>query len=244
MVLSKTPNTVDFSTLEMTCAYLSEQKARMRYKYIKGADAALSTALTQRGWRRFGEYYSRPQCAGCEACLSLRIDAENFEFTKNARRVFRKNLSTRIYIRPPSLTPQHLDLYNRYHIHMREKRGWKHYQLSMQSYYELYVAGHGAFGQEILYFVDQQLVGVDLVDMLEDGLSSIYFFYDPDFAHLSLGKYSLYQQIFLAQKHHLRWVYLGYYVKECPSLRYKSEYKPHQILQGLPQLDQEPLWLP
>ncbi|MBN2965281.1 arginyltransferase [Sulfurospirillum sp. T05] len=235
-------STVDFSTLETTCAYLPNQNTRMQYKFIKGANAALSSALTQRGWRRFGEYYSRPQCAGCEACLSLRIDAQKFEFSKNAKRVFRKNASTRIYIRPPSVTAQHLDLYNRYHALMKEKRGWKHYHLSAQSYYELYVAGHGTFGHEILYFVDQKLVGVDLVDILEDGLSSIYFFYDPDFAHLSLGRYSLYQQILLCQRHHLRWVYLGYYVKECQSLRYKGEYTPYQILQGLPSLNQEPFW--
>lgn len=241
-MVAKASRIIDFSTLEMQCAYLPHERARMQYKFIQDSHQALASSLTRRGWRRFGEYYSRPQCANCNACLSLRIDAKAFVFTKNARRVFHKNVATKMFIRQPTVTPQHLDLYNRYHAHMKAKRGWKHYHLSMQSYHELYVAGHGDFGQEILYFIDNRLVGVDLVDILDDGLSSIYFFYDPDFAHLSLGRYSLYQQIRLCQQYDLPWVYLGYYVQECASLRYKGEYTPHQILQGLPSLDETPLW--
>lgn len=98
------------------------------------------------------------------------------------------------------------------------------------------------FGQEVLYFRDDKLVGVDLIDFLADGISSIYFFYDPEYAHLSLGRFSIYQQILIAQMHKLPYVYLGYYVKECDSLKYKADYKPFEILQGNPSLNEFPLW--
>jgi len=75
---------------------------------------------------------------------------------------------------------------------------------------------------------------VDLIDILEDGISSIYFYYDPDFAKYSLGKLSLYNQIKYAQNAKKKWIYLGYYVKECPSLSYKAQYKPYLTLEGRP----------
>lgn len=98
------------------------------------------------------------------------------------------------------------------------------------------------FGKEVLYFVENKLVGVDLIDIMGDGISSIYFFYDPDFSHLSLGRFSLYQQILIAQNYKLPWIYLGYYVKDCPSLNYKANYKPFEIMQNEPSLDDTPIW--
>ena len=234
---------VEFSTLESKCAYLSDKRMRMEYKFIEKCPELLSLDLIQRGWRRFGEYYSRPNCVGCNDCLSLRIDAKNYRFSKSAKRTIRKNQQTRFLIQEPSLTIQHLQLYEKYHKHMEEKKGWKHYSLTPNSYHELYVSGAMQFGKEILYFVDDKLVGVDLVDFLANGISSIYFFYDPDYAHLSLGRFSMYQQIYLAQTNKLPWVYLGYYVQKCPSLSYKADYEPYEILKGDPSLNESPVWV-
>ena len=234
---------VEFSTLETKCAYLKNRRMRMEYKFIQQCPEKLNQQLVQRGWRRFGEYYSRPKCNGCNDCLSLRIDALNYHFSKSAKRVIRKNRHTKSIIQKPTVTMQHLNLYEKYHRHMEAKKGWKHYPINPNSYYELYVSGSMNFGKEILYFVDNRLVGVDLVDFLPDGLSSIYFFYDPKYAHLSLGRFSMYQQIHIAQENKLPWVYLGYYVEKCPSLSYKADYEPYEILQGDPTLEESPIWL-
>jgi arginine-tRNA-protein transferase len=233
---------VEFSTLEAKCAYLKDKRMRMEYKFIENCPELLSQKLVQRGWRRFGEYYSRPNCVDCTECLSLRIDATNYRFSKSAKRTIRKNQKTKFLIQKPTLTVQHLNLYEKYHKYMEEKKGWKHYSLSPNSYHELYVSGAMHFGKEILYFVDDKLVGVDLVDFFSDGLSSIYFFYDPDYSHLSLGRFSLYQQIYIAQTNKLPWVYLGYYVENCPSLSYKSDYKPYEIMKNIPSLEELPSW--
>ncbi len=234
---------IEFSTLEAKCAYLKDKRMRMEYKFIENCPEILSQKLIQRGWRRFGEYYSRPNCVECNDCLSLRIDATNYRFSKSAKRTIRKNSATKFVMQQPTITIQHLNLYEKYHKHMEEKKGWKHYALSPNSYHELYVSGAMKFGKEILYFVDGKLVGVDLVDFFTDGLSSIYFFYDPDYAHLSLGRFSMYQQIYIAQTNKLPWVYLGYYVEKCPSLSYKADYKPYEILQDEPSLEDSPVWI-
>lgn len=234
---------VEFSTLPAKCAYLKDETMRMEYKFIEDCPSHLSQRLIQRGWRRFGEYYSRPNCQDCNKCLSLRIKADEYRFSKSAKRTIRKNVKTRFLIQKPTLTKSHLNLYEKYHKHMEAKKSWKHYSLSPNSYHELYVSGAMDFGQEVLYFVDEKLVGVDLIDFLDDGISSIYFFYDPDYAYLSLGRFSIYQQILIAQIHKLPYIYLGYYVKECDSLSYKADYKPYEILQGEPSLDELAIWL-
>jgi arginine-tRNA-protein transferase len=235
-------SSVDFCTLETKCAYLKDERARMRYKYILSPTSFTNDSLTHRGWRRFGEYYSIPKCNGCNKCLSLRVNALEFKFSKNAKRVLKKNLNTKIIMRPPSVTKEHLELYDLYHKERKESKNWDFYNISAQSYYELYVLGHGDFGKEVLYFVDNKLVAVDLIDFLSDGISSIYCYYDPSYAHLSLGKFSLYQQILICKVKKLPWVYLGYFVEDCPSLSYKANYKPFELLKNNPALQEEPIW--
>ncbi|EMS8442098.1 arginyltransferase, partial [Campylobacter coli] len=99
------------------------------------------------------------------------------------------------------------------------------------------------FGYELAFYVEDKLVCVDLIDWLEDGISSIYCFYDPDFSHLSLGKFSLLSEIKIAKKEKLKYIYLGYFVKKCQSLSYKADYTPNEILKGTKELfENEILW--
>lgn len=237
------PRIVEFSTLDSNCSYIAGCRTRMEYKYIENVTMELNQTLVERGWRRFGKYYSRPQCASCQACLNLRIDVRGYQFSRSAKRVFRKAEGISYIIQTPTLTKEHLELYDIYHKHMEQKRKWQYYYLKPQSYHELYVDGAQNFGKEVLYFSGKKLIGVDLIDFLDNGISSIYFYYDPSFAHLSLGKLSIYEQILLAKEYGLEWIYLGYYVKECQSLAYKGEFTPFQLLQGNPTLEEKAIWL-
>ncbi|MDR1006942.1 MAG: arginyltransferase [Campylobacteraceae bacterium] len=238
----KEPHIVEFSTLPHECSYLCDKACTMHYKYITDCSALLNSALVERGWRRFGLYFSRPNCQMCKECINLRIDVKNFQFSNSAKRIFKKNRYIKTFVCKPSLTRKHLELYEKYHKFMSVKKGWKYYEMTPKRYFELHVAGCEDFGKEVLYFYKDSMIAVDLIDITNDGISSIYFFYDPDFSKLSLGKYSIYQQILLAQSQELDWIYLGYYVKECQSLMYKAEYKPHQLLQGNPEMEESPIW--
>ena len=233
---------VDFSTLETKCSYLDGLRTRMAYKFVENASMEFNQALVERGWRRFGNYYSRPQCSNCTACLNLRIDVKNYHFSKSAHRTFKKAHAISYVVQSPTISTEHLRLYEKYHRFMEQKRGWQYYTLKPQSYHELYVSGAHTFGKEILYFYGEKLIGVDLVDFLDNGISSIYFYYDPDFEKFSLGRLSLYEQIALAKEYHLDWIYLGYYVENCQSLKYKALYKPYQILEGNPSLEENAIW--
>ncbi len=232
---------IEFSTLQSRCVYLPDQLMKMRYKYIKNSSESLNNDLVKRGWRRFGNYYSRPECGGCSACQSLRIDVAAFSPSRSQRRV-RKQKGIRIFVRKPTVSYEHLKLYEKYHRYMQRKRGWDYYSVDAESYHDLYVKGYGTFGNEIQYYYDGKLVGVDLIDYMDDGISANYFYYDPDYARLSPGTYSLLKQIEFARERGLSWIYLGYYVSDCTSLRYKVRYKPHQILLNQPKPSEAPHW--
>ncbi len=229
-VFDPTTDIIEFSTLESRCVYLPNERMKMEYKYIKNCDFELNSDLVQHGWRRFGHYYSRPACNGCTKCLSLRVDVNRIETGRSVRRLYRKNRETKIVVKRPSVSYAHLKLYEKYHRHMQRKKGWDYYPVTAESYHDLYAKGFSTYGLEVLYLRDGKLVGVDLIDMVRDGISSIYFYYDPDYAHLGLGNYSIYKQVDFAREKGLAWIYLGYYVEACESLNYKAKYRPHQIL--------------
>ena len=225
-----------------SCSYLKDHQSLTHYKLLQHCSMQESQNFIQRGYRRFGHLYFRPECPECKECQSIKIDVENYTFSKSAKRVLKKGGHLRVVIQQPTLTKEHLQLFETYHRYMHHKKGWEYHPTSAQHYYSSFVAGAEDFGYEVLYFDDEKLIGVDLIDILEDGISSIYFYYDPDYTQLSLGKLSLYYQIILAKNSNKKWIYLGYYVKDCPSLAYKASYKPYLTLQGSPGENEEAIW--
>jgi arginine-tRNA-protein transferase len=215
----------------------------MNYKYVNNPTAEFNTAVIQRGWRRFGKYYFHPICNGCNECKSLRIEVENFKPTKSQRKAEKRNKDTKIIIQKPSISQMHLDLYNKYHNFKTQKDGWKQKNITSRDYIENFVEGSGEFGKEVLYIRDNKLIGVDLIDVLEDGISSIYFFYDPDYSRLSLGTYSLLYQIELAKILNLKWIYVGYWVAGYKAFAYKKNFQPIEVLNGFPDVENEHLWM-
>jgi len=229
-------------SLNDKCSYLKDKEQTTHYKVINDCSAETCQDLIERGFRRFGKMYFRPVCEDCQECQSIKIDVENFSFSKSQKRIMKKSAHFESYIQTPNLSQSHLDLFKKYHLHMKDKKEWTYSDTTPEHYYQSFVTGHNEFGYEVLYFDEDKLIGVDLIDILEDGISSIYFYYDPDYSQYSLGKLSLYNQIRYAKRSGKKWIYLGYYVEECPSLSYKSEYKPYVTLEGRPNEYEEFNW--
>ncbi len=226
------------------CSYLENRLQSTHYKIINECSTAYCHLLITQGWRRFGTMFFRPVCPHCEACESVKIDVARYEFSKSERRTMRKNQDLRIELCEPQMTQGHLDLHEKYHKHMETKKGWEHTPTTAQHYHASFIQGHGNFGKEVRYIYEGKLIGVDIIDLLPDGISSTYFFYDPDFEKRSLGKLSLLYQIKMAKEARLDWIYLGYYVSACDSLNYKAQYQPLLTLQGRPNEDNyNPTWV-
>ncbi len=230
-------------SLNDKCSYLNNKEQTTHYKIIDNCTSNACQELIERGFRRFGKMYFRPVCPTCDECQSIKIDVENFEFSKSMRRVMKKASHIKSYIQPPTLSRDHLNLFEKYHLYMQDKKDWTYQYTTAQHYYNSFVSGHNDFGYEVLYYDENRLIAVDLIDILPEGISSIYFYYDPDYSEFSLGRLSLYNQVKFAKKSNKKWIYLGYYVEECPSLSYKSHYKPYLTLEGRPDESEEYSWI-
>ncbi len=225
------------------CSYLNNQQQTAHYKILSECSIAYCTTLIQRGWRRFGKMFFRPICCDCQECQSLKIDVNNYNFSKSEKRIINKNSQIKLHVQKPTVSYEHVELFNRYHHYMHSFRAWDNNQTDVKGYYNSFVQGANDFGYEVLYYDKEKLICVDLIDILEDGISSIYCYYDPEYKNLSLGKYSLYRQISLAKSLQKPWIYLGYYVKDCQSLTYKSQFKPYLTLQNRATDIQKDIWI-
>ncbi|MDD5716530.1 MAG: arginyltransferase [Sulfuricurvum sp.] len=228
--------------LHEPCSYISGNDQTIHYKVIQECTKSQCETLILRGWRRFGSMYFRPICSECRACESLKIDVENYRFSKSERRILRKNDHLTTVIRHPTLTREHLALFEHYHQYKHHTRHWDAPKADPKNYYASFVQGHGDFGFEVLYFDHDKLIAVDLIDILDEGISALYCYYDPDYNAQSLGRYTLLQQIEFARRLGLKWIYLGYYVEGCQSLEYKAGYSPSRELIGRPEEDEIPIW--
>jgi len=228
--------------LDDKCSYLENLKTTTDYKLIDNCTIESCQDLIERGYRRFGKMFFRPVCSTCNECQSIKIDVNNFKFSKSQRRVIKKASHFKTIVQTANLSQEHLDLFAKYHLYMKEKKDWTYNETGANNYYNSFVDGHQEFGYEVLYFDEDKLIGVDLIDILDDGISSIYFYYDPDYSQFSLGRFSLYNQISIAKNYNKKWIYLGYYVEDCPSLSYKADYQPYITLQGGPREDEDFIW--
>jgi arginyl-tRNA--protein-N-Asp/Glu arginylyltransferase len=233
-----------FKTPLETCPYLANQISSFEHRLILNMTSEVYEGMVSRGWRRFGYDYFRPGCPSCQQCRSLRVAVSEFQPSRSQRRIWQKNAGLRLVVQTPTLTGDHLRLFNDYHAAMHESRGWPLREIGKDEYREGFVVGEANFAREFLYYERDRLIGVGLVDVLPNSLSSVYFFHDPAWRKQALGVYSMLAELNYAKEHGLDFNYVGYWIPECRSMAYKSQYKPHQILTGFPEEDRTGEWRP
>lgn len=233
---------LEFLEEDKQCSYFDDKLCDIRYKYMDNCTSEEQHKMLERGWRRFGNMHFVPECKACNECKTIRIDVEKFKFSKNQKRVLNKNKDTQVYVQKPTVTYEHIDLFNKYHKYMSEKKDWTKNIIDVPEYNNSYVSGAHNYGKELLYFRDDKLIGVALSDILEGGMSAIYCYYDHDFEDLSIGQFSILAQISIAKQHNIPYLYLGYWIKDHLSMGYKERYKPFEILVNRPTLLEKTIW--
>ena len=224
------------------CSYFNDKLSDIEYKIMDHCSSSDAFAMLERGWRRFGQINFVPVCRNCTECVSIRIDVKNYKFTQSDKRVFKKNNNTDFYIQKPSMSVDHLALYNKYHSNMLKKKHWPHKNITPGDYYNSYVDASKNYGREILYIRDDKLIAVAICDFFTKAISSTYCYYDHDYESLSLGKYSILLQIDIAKQNNIPYLYLGYWIKDHYSMGYKDKYKPFEHLVNRPSLTTKPIW--
>jgi arginine-tRNA-protein transferase len=212
------------------CGYLPGRRWSLHYVFVAQATAAEYEAYLAKGWRRFGRAFFHPVCKSCRACQSVRVPAATFRPDRSQRRAVAANVDVRLEIGPPAVTPEKLRLYDRFHEHQTDEKGWPAHSPKDPADYSESFCDNPFPVEEWCYFVGDRLVGVGYVDVLPAGLSAIYFFYDPDERRRSLGTFNVVRVIEAAAARGLPHAYLGYYVEGCQSLEYKARFRPNEVL--------------
>lgn len=213
------------------CGYLPDRLWQLRYEVVGQVSPAEYMGRMKEGWRRFGFSLFRPECPGCRACQSLRVDVARFRPDRSQRRAWARNNGTvRLVVGSPTVSDDKLRLYDRYHAFQTDLKRWPaHEPETPVDYIESFVDNPFPT-QEWCYYLGDRLLGVGYVDHLPEGLSAIYFYYDPDERDRSLGTFNVLSIIRAAAEEGLPHVYLGFYVRGCGSLEYKARFRPNQIL--------------
>lgn len=214
---------------EEPCPYLPDLQARMPLRQpLEPLNGAELDERLDAGDRRCGVFLYRTQCRDCQACEPLRLDVQTFRPTATQRRVFRRGeqqIVTRIG--QPIVDQQRVRLYNKH----REKRGLADRMgpISLPGYRD-FLTATCCETIELSYFVDSKLASVAIADLGRQAISAVYCYFDPDYAGLSLGVYSILKQIALARESGRRYLYLGLYIEASRHMRYKALYRPHERL--------------
>lgn len=186
----------------------------------------LYSKLSALGFRRSGNHYYRPHCANCSACVPIRLPVNDFTPNRSQKRNLKKNVGIETSISPPEFYQHHYDLYEKY-ITTRHADG-DMYPPSEDQYRSFLVeCNPSTFFLEFKY--KGELIGVSVIDELLDGLSAVYTYFDPQHSDRSLGVYSILWQIEQCQQKSLKYLYLGYWIKNCRKMEYKTQYRPIEL---------------
>ena len=200
--------------------------------------------LLCRGWRHFGPGWFRPRCRNCQACLSTRILVDEFAPSRSQRRVQRRACNLRTEIGKPIIDRARLDLFHAWQRERVQTRGWEPAQLTEQDYFMRF-AFPCPVAREVAYYddeADDRLVMVAICDETPQAWSAIFCFYDPAYARFSPGIANILKLVDIARASSRPFVYLGYCVLACASLRYKAAFNPQELLVGLPDDHETPRW--
>jgi arginine-tRNA-protein transferase len=217
-----------FRTSPHPCSYKeSEQAATVFVDPDLVIDKALNSKLSDLGYRRSGAHLYRPDCDFCQACISCRVPIAEFKFNRSQRRILRRNESLQVVEKSDLTSEVAYDLYQRY-INQRHLDG-DMFPASLEQY-EAFIKTKMVDTRFFLFYEQEKLLAVSVVDFLEQGLSAVYTFFDPEKSQRSLGNYAILWQIKKCQELGLSHLFLGYWIKGCGKMEYKSKFRPLEML--------------
>lgn len=221
-----------YVTAPQPCPYLDKRMERKLFTALQGDGAEkLNDTLSKQGFRRSQNVLYRPSCADCSACLSARIRVSDFTASRSQRRVTRRNAGLVRRATSPWATEDQYALFRRY-LDSRHADGG---MADMDAFEFAAMIEETPIRSRVIEYSDAEtgaLAAVCLTDVLDDGLSMVYSFFDPDLERRSPGTFIILDHIAIAREAGLPFVYLGYWVPGSPKMGYKAKFSGLEIYKG------------
>jgi arginine-tRNA-protein transferase len=214
-----------FHESETDCPYGLPARAVYRVAGFHGIPEEIMGALLAAGYRRNGNSVYAMRCPECRGCRPIRLVPRHFAPNRSQRRTLRRNQDVEIEAGPLAPAPEKIALLQKFF-----SRRFPNRHNSAADYYAGFFLNSSNFSLEIKYLLNGILLGSSIVDVGASWLNAVYFFFDPDHERRGLGTLNILHLLDLCREHDLEHLYLGYAISEVQAMRYKTSFRPHQIL--------------